>query len=72
MSDCILHTGMAETVQDHEIRLRVLETDNTENKAAIRSLCKAMDRVEANTTWILRLIIGAIALAVLGQIFKGA
>lgn len=68
MNECLLHANITESVQDHEIRLRVLETDNTENKAAIRSLCKAMDRVEANTTWILRLIIGAIVLAAINRV----
>jgi len=68
VAECVRHECLTGDVQDHEVRIRVLEVDNTENKAAIRSLCKMMDRVDANTTWILRLIVGAIVLAVLGQV----
>jgi hypothetical protein len=63
-----MHNGLADNVQDHEVRIRVLEMDNTETKITVKSLCRSMDKIEANTTWILRLIIGAFALAVLGLV----
>ena len=46
-----------EIQQDHEVRIRVLEQDNTTTKGIVQTLCKTMDKIEGNTTWILRLII---------------
>ena len=63
--------NLEKDVKDHEVRIRVLETDNTKNKAAIDTLTKTMDKIEGNTTWILRLIVGSIVTALIGLVLKG-
>ena len=63
--------SIEEEVRDHEVRIRVLERDNTANTQRIEALEKKMDKIESNTTWILRLVIGAIIAALLGLIFQG-
>ena len=63
--------NLEKDVKDHEVRIRVLETDNTKNKAAIDTLTKTMDKIENNTTWILRLVIGGIVSALLALVIKG-
>lgn len=60
-----------EEFADHERRIRLLEVDNTINKQHINALLRAMEKIESNTTWILRLVIGIIVAALLGLIIKG-
>lgn len=69
LEKCQMHGEVTKDIQDHEVRIRVLEKDSTVTMGKVDSLCRKMDKVESNTTWILRLIIGAIILALLGQIF---
>ena len=65
------HRDIEEDVKDHEARIRILEVDNTAHKLNIKDLRRSMDKIESNTTWILRLIISAILMAVLAQVLKG-
>ncbi len=51
-------------VADIKTRLAIAETN-------IKEIYKTLDSINSNTTWILRIIIGAIVGAVLTLIFKG-
>lgn len=51
-------------MSDIKTRLAVAESNIKDVKADISS-------IKSNTTWILRIIVGAIVLALLGLIFKG-
>ncbi|WP_270607144.1 hemolysin XhlA family protein [Bacillus mobilis] len=56
-----------------EIRLEVksLEMRTTGNEKDIININKQLDKISANTTWILRIIIGAIVAGLLGLLMKG-
>ncbi|KEK23543.1 hypothetical protein BAGA_08465 [Bacillus gaemokensis] len=56
-----------------EIRLdiRSLETRTTGNEKGIININKQLDKISANTTWILRLIVGGIIGAALTFFLKG-
>jgi chromosome segregation ATPase len=51
-------------VSDMKTRLAVAESD-------IKNVKEDLQSIKNNTTWILRLILGAIILSVLGLIIKG-
>ncbi|WP_406944471.1 hemolysin XhlA family protein [Halobacillus sp. SY10] len=47
-----------------------LKNEHTKTRQRVQNVEQKLDRIESNTTWILRLILGAIILAVLGLIFN--
>ncbi|PEO32951.1 hypothetical protein CN555_25030 [Bacillus wiedmannii] len=51
--------------------IRNLETRTTINEKDISTINKQLEKISLNTTWILRLVIGAIVMAVLGLLLKG-
>lgn len=51
--------------------IRNLETRTTGNEKDIVNINKQLDKISANTTWILRIIIGAIIAALLSLLLKG-
>lgn len=51
--------------------IRNLETHTMINEKDISMLNKQLETISLNTTWILRIIISAIVMAVLGLILKG-
>ncbi|EEL69647.1 MULTISPECIES: hemolysin XhlA family protein [Bacillus] len=51
--------------------IRNLETRTTINEKDISTINKQLEKISLNTTWILRLVISAIVMAVLGLILKG-
>ncbi|WP_460272039.1 hemolysin XhlA family protein [Bacillus sp. NEAU-Y102] len=51
--------------------IRNLETRTTINEKDISTINKQLEKISLNTTWILRIVISAIVMAVLGLIFKG-
>ncbi|HDR7950813.1 TPA: hemolysin XhlA family protein [Bacillus toyonensis] len=51
--------------------LRNLETRTTINEKDILTINKQLEKICTNTTWILRIVISAIVMAVLGLILKG-
>ena len=51
--------------------IRNLETRTTINEKDIATINKQLEKISMNTTWILRIIISAITMAVLGLILKG-
>ncbi|QWH64300.1 hypothetical protein EXW39_30230 (plasmid) [Bacillus mycoides] len=51
--------------------IRNLETRTTINEKDISTINKQLEKISLNTTWILRIIISAIVMAVLGLILKG-
>jgi cell division protein FtsB len=65
------YRDIEEDVKDHEARIRILEVDNTAHKLNIKDLRRSMDKIENNTTWILRLVIGGIVSALLALLIKG-
>ncbi|MED0970080.1 hemolysin XhlA family protein [Bacillus paramycoides] len=51
--------------------IRNLETRTTINEKDISTINKQLEKISLNTTWILRLVISAIVMAVLGLVLKG-
>ncbi|MEK4416507.1 hemolysin XhlA family protein [Bacillus sp. FSL K6-0268] len=51
--------------------IRNLETRTTINEKDISTINQQLEKINLNTTWILRIVISAIVMAVLGLIFKG-
>ncbi|HFK1722023.1 hypothetical protein CN300_03355 [Bacillus thuringiensis] len=51
--------------------IRSLETRTTINEKDIATVNKQLEKIIMNTTWILRIIISAITMSVLGLILKG-
>lgn len=51
--------------------IRNLETRTTINEKDISTINKQLEKISLNTTWILRIIISSIVLAILGLIMKG-
>ncbi|WP_230459575.1 hemolysin XhlA family protein [Bacillus cereus] len=51
--------------------IRNLETRTTVNEKDIVNINKLLDKISANTTWILRLIVGGLIGAALTFLFKG-
>ncbi|MED3326493.1 hemolysin XhlA family protein [Bacillus thuringiensis] len=51
--------------------IRKLETRTTINEKDISTINKQLEKISTNTTWILRIVISAIVMAVLGLILKG-
>jgi len=61
------------TLDQKEImrEIRNLETRTTINEKDIATINKQLEKISLNTTWILRIIIGAIVTGVLGLVMKG-
>ncbi|WP_305928082.1 hemolysin XhlA family protein [Bacillus mycoides] len=57
--------------KDMQRDIRNLETRTTVNEKDIVNITKLLDKIGANTTWILRIIIGAIVAGLLGLLMKG-
>ncbi|MFU2033195.1 hemolysin XhlA family protein [Bacillus wiedmannii] len=57
--------------KDMQRDIRNLETCTTVNEKDIVNINKLLDKISANTTWILRIIIGAIVAGLLGLLMKG-
>ncbi|MEK4779819.1 hemolysin XhlA family protein [Bacillus sp. FSL L8-0199] len=51
--------------------IRSLESRTLGNEKDIININKQLDKISANTTWILRIIIGAIVAGLLGLLMKG-
>ncbi|HDR4895404.1 TPA: hemolysin XhlA family protein [Bacillus cereus] len=51
--------------------IRNLETRTTINEKDISTINQQLEKISLNTTWILRIVISAIVMAVLGLVFKG-
>lgn len=51
--------------------IRNLETRTTINEKDISTINTQLEKISMNTSWILRIIISAIIMAVLGLILKG-
>ncbi|MES1053533.1 hypothetical protein FOA24_31795 [Bacillus thuringiensis] len=57
--------------KDMQRDIRNLETRTTVNEKDIVNINKQLEKISANTTWILRIIIGAIVTALIGLLLKG-
>ncbi|MEB8957021.1 hemolysin XhlA family protein [Bacillus cereus] len=51
--------------------IRNLETRTTINEKDIATINKQLEKISINTTWILRIVVSAIVMAILGLILKG-
>lgn len=51
--------------------IRNLETRTTTNEKDIATINKQLEKISMNTTWILRIIIGAVVMGILSLIIKG-
>ncbi|MEB8650728.1 hemolysin XhlA family protein [Bacillus cereus] len=61
------------TLEQKEImrEIRNLEMRTTINEKDISTVNKQLEKISLNTTWILRIVIGAVVTGVLGLIVKG-
>ncbi|PFL34905.1 hypothetical protein COJ16_17425 [Bacillus cereus] len=57
--------------KDMQRDIRNLETRTTVNEKDIVNINQQLEKISANTTWILRIIIGAIVAGLLGLLMKG-
>lgn len=57
--------------KDIQRDIRKLETRTTVNEKDIVNINQQLEKISANTTWILRIIIGAIVTALIGLLLKG-
>ncbi|EJP91470.1 hemolysin XhlA family protein [Bacillus sp. SIMBA_074] len=57
--------------KDMQRDIRNIETRTTVNEKDIVNINKQLEKISANTTWILRIIIGAIVTALIGLLLKG-
>lgn len=57
--------------KDMKENIRHLENRTLGNEKDIININKQLDKISANTTWILRIIIGAIATGLIGLLIKG-
>lgn len=64
MEKCNECKGQETKIQAMEVRLAVVESKVTKIEESI-------EKISANTTWILRIIIGAIITALIGLLLKG-
>ncbi|AFQ19034.1 hemolysin XhlA family protein [Bacillus thuringiensis] len=72
MEDVYVKIDSLKTEQKEIMRdIRNLETRTTINEKDISTINKQLERISPNTTWILRIVIGAIVMAVLGLLLKG-
>lgn len=58
-------------IKDIRLEIKSLEMRTTGNEKDIVNINKQLDKISANTTWILRIIIGAIITALIGLLLKG-
>ncbi|MEG7861216.1 hypothetical protein DXB51_14620 [Bacillus cereus] len=56
--------GNKKQIQNMEVRLAVVESK-------VIKIEESIEKISANTTWILRIIIGAIITALIGLLLKG-
>ncbi|MED3275488.1 hypothetical protein BK703_03865 [Bacillus thuringiensis serovar silo] len=61
------------TLEQKEImrEIRNLEMRTTINEKDISTVNKQLEKISLNTTWILRIVIGAVVAGVLGLVVKG-
>ncbi|PEJ21595.1 hypothetical protein CN887_25170 [Bacillus pseudomycoides] len=57
--------------KDMKDDIRNLESRTLGNEKDIVNINKQLDKISANTTWILRIIIGAIVTGLIGLLLKG-
>ncbi|PGF02741.1 hypothetical protein COM59_30870 [Bacillus pseudomycoides] len=57
--------------KDMQRDVQSLETRTTVNEKDIVNINKQLEKISANTTWILRIIIGAIVTGLIGLLLKG-
>ncbi|MED3469960.1 hemolysin XhlA family protein [Bacillus thuringiensis] len=51
--------------------IRNLETRTTINEKDISTINQQLEKISTNTTWVLRIVIGAVVMTILGLILKG-
>ena len=61
----------AERLDDHDARIRTLETKDAASAVSVKGIERRLDQIEGTLTWLVRLIIGAIILAVIGFAVSG-
>lgn len=58
-------------IKDIRLEVKTLEMRTTGNEKDIINITKQLDKIGANTTWILRLIVGGLVGAALTFLMKG-
>lgn len=62
------------TREEHQAladRMTSVENRQTRTETRMDNFEKKLDKIDSNTTWILRLIIGAFIMALIGLVFQG-
>ncbi|OTW88703.1 hypothetical protein BK702_10735 [Bacillus thuringiensis serovar cameroun] len=62
---------MKQDIKDIRLEIKSLENRTTGNEKDIINITKQLDKIGANTTWILRLIVGGLVGAALTFLLKG-
>ena len=60
-----------ERLDEHDGRIRTLETKDAASAVSVRGIERRLDQIEGTLTWLVRLIIGAIVLGVLAFALNG-
>jgi hypothetical protein len=60
-----------ERLDEHDTRIRTLETKDAASAVSVKGIERRLDQIESTLTWLVRLIIGAIILAVVGFALNG-
>lgn len=58
-------------LDEHDGRLRTLETKDAASAVSVMGIERRLDQIEGTLTWLVRLIMGAIILAVVGFTLSG-
>lgn len=71
MEDVYVKIDSLKAEQKESMRdIRNLETRTTINEKDISTINKQLEKISLNTTWILRIIIGAVVTGILGLVIK--
>lgn len=58
-------------LDEHDGRIRTLEAKDAASAVSVKGIERRLDQIEGTLTWLVRLIIGAIILAILGFALNG-
>lgn len=60
---------ITDDLRDHDRRITALELNDVKQDQRIEHVLKSLDKIESNTTWIMRLIIGGLVTGAIGLLY---